>query len=118
MRNAYGQSETVSCVVYFKINHPYELTPIGKAVNSTISLHVLNEDGKEMPIGETGELCVEGDFGVTYLNDPEKSVKTFIKLENGKTLIHTGDIVYKNEDGDIVYVLSLFVIEKNCIDVV
>lgn len=101
--NVYGQSETVLGATAYIIDRPYEMTPIGKPLNG-LTAYILDEDGKEVADGETGEICIEGAFGVCYLNDPERTAKTFIKLENGNTLIHTGDIAYRNENGDMVYV--------------
>ena len=99
----YGQSETMLCATYFKLDRAYDHTPIGKAING-VTAHVLDEEGKEVPNGVTGELCVEGEYGVSYLNNPEKTAKTFAKLENGNTLIHTGDNVFRDDAGRLVYV--------------
>ncbi len=101
--NIYGQSETVLSAVYFHLDKAYENTPVGKPLIG-LKVHILDEEQKEVADGERGELCIEGEYGVRYINDPEKSSKTFIKLENGNTLIHTGDTGYRNESGDIVYV--------------
>lgn len=99
----YGQSETILTATYFQIDRSYEVTPIGKPLNG-LKVHILDENGKEVPDGVTGELCIEGDYGVKYLNDPEKTNRTFVKLENGNTLIHTGDNGYKDGSGNLIYV--------------
>lgn len=99
----YGQSETVSCTAIFHVNGPCGTVPIGEMLDG-LTAHILDEDGREITDGETGELCIEGKFSVRYLNDPEKTAKTFIRLENGNTLIHTGDNVRRDENGDLFYV--------------
>ena len=101
--SCYGQSETMSCAASYHVNGPCRTVPIGEMLYG-LTAHILDEDGREITDGETGELCIEGKFGVRYLNDPEKTAKTFIRLENGNTLIHTGDNVRRNENGDLIYV--------------
>ncbi|MCU0287502.1 MAG: amino acid adenylation domain-containing protein, partial [Acidobacteria bacterium] len=52
--------------------------PIGKALPG-VTLHIINEQGSEVPTGETGELCIAG-AGVArgYLNNPELTNNKFI----------------------------------------
>ena len=58
-------------------------------------LHILDEDGNELPPGEAGEIYFEGGFDFEYLNDPEKTAKSRDK-HGWKTV---GDIGYLDEDG-------------------
>ena len=57
-----------------------------------------------MPDGEDGEICVCGVFGECYLNLDEQSARTFEHREDGKVLLHTGDIGRKLPDGNYIYV--------------
>ncbi|WP_156744571.1 AMP-binding protein, partial [Mycobacterium sp. E740] len=66
---------------------------VGKPM--TGSLHILDEDGNELPPGEAGEIYFEGGNTFEYLNDPEKTAKS--RDERGWTTV--GDIGYVDEDG-------------------
>ena len=101
--NIYGQSETVLAATIFKIDRRYDNTPIGRPFGDLKAV-VLGENGLPVSQGETGEVCIEGKFGVKYYKNPELSAKTFIPTENGNTLIHTGDMAFFDENGDLVYV--------------
>jgi amino acid adenylation domain-containing protein/non-ribosomal peptide synthase protein (TIGR01720 family) len=70
-----------------------------------------------VPVGGVGELLLEGPLvGPGYLNDPEKTASVFIKnpswLSRGAPgyagregrLYKTGDLVYYNEDGSLIYI--------------
>ncbi len=67
---------------------------VGKPLNCTI--HIVDDDGKEVPIGEEGAIYFEGNSAQTfeYHNDPEKTAAA--KLGNWSTL---GDIGKLDEDG-------------------
>lgn len=101
--NSYGQSETTCGVISFKIDKKYDNTPIGKPFPG-VKAFILDSDGNEVSDGEEGELCIQGIFTDEYMNLPEQSEKTFKKLQNGEVIVHTGDIVKKLSDGNILYV--------------
>ena len=68
----------------------------GSVGRSMISpLHILDEDGNEVPAGQAGEIYFEGGFDFEYLNDPEKTAKARDK-HGWKTV---GDIGYLDEEG-------------------
>jgi long-chain acyl-CoA synthetase len=58
-------------------------------------LHILDENGDELPPGQAGEIYFEGGFDFEYLNDPDKTAKSRDK-HGWKTV---GDIGYLDEDG-------------------
>lgn len=66
---------------------------VGKPM--TGNLHILDEDGNELPPGEPGEIYFEGGNTFEYLNDPEKTAKS--RDERGWATV--GDIGYVDEDG-------------------
>ena len=66
---------------------------VGKAIYGTI--HVCNEDGEEVPAGETGLLYFENALIPTYHNDPEKTAEA-MHPQGWMTL---GDIGHVDEDG-------------------
>ncbi|MCP4149750.1 MAG: amino acid adenylation domain-containing protein, partial [bacterium] len=72
MANLYGPTEATVDVSYYDCptEGKIDKIPIGKAIDN-IELPVLGEDGKMLPLGETGELCI-GGVGLArgYLNNP------------------------------------------------
>jgi fatty-acyl-CoA synthase len=59
------------------------------------ALHILDEQGNELPPGESGEIYFEGGFDFEYLNDPDKTAKS--RSSHGWKTV--GDIGYVDEDG-------------------
>ena len=54
------------------------------------------EEGKEMPIGESGEICVRGpQVMLGYWEKPEETANVMI----GTDILKTGDVGYTDEDG-------------------
>jgi len=109
--NLYGPTEiTVDCTYFIvdRIYLPHETLPIGlPRLNSGIL--ILNEQGIPVSSGEKGELCVRGSsLALGYWKDNEKTRQAFIQnpvQNNFRDLIyHTGDICYKNQKKEIIFV--------------
>lgn len=66
---------------------------VGRAVMGTI--HILDDDGAELPPGEAGDIYFEGTSDYVYLNDPEKTRES--RSAQGWSAI--GDIGYVDDDG-------------------
>ena len=66
---------------------------VGKPMAGAV--HVLDDDGNELPIGEPGTLWFEGELGFEYRNDPVKTAEAVNAL-GYKTV---GDIGYVDEAG-------------------
>lgn len=66
---------------------------VGRAM--TAAIHILGDDGAELPPGEAGEIYFEGGADFEYLNDAEKTAKSRSR-QGWKTV---GDIGYLDEDG-------------------
>lgn len=109
--NLYGPTEiTVDCT-YYVVEREFlddEPLPIGfPCKNSDILILV---DRKRLAKqGEQGELCVRGSsLALGYYNNPEKTTAAFIQNplhSHYPELIYcTGDIVFVNELGEIMYV--------------
>jgi acyl-CoA synthetase (AMP-forming)/AMP-acid ligase II len=63
-------------------------------------LRLLDDEGKEVPRGETGEITVRAPNMMSgYLNDPAATAQT---IRNG--WLHTGDIAWQDEEGFIYIV--------------
>lgn len=100
--NVYGMSE-LSSISKFQIDRPYVNTPVGKALSS-VELRICGEDGQELAPGEEGEIYIYGEFDITYFHNPKLTEQRIIPLPNGKKIFRTGDIGYKDKNGNLVYV--------------
>lgn len=105
--NLYGPTEATVDVSYFDCSPLKELNavPIGKPIDN-ISLYILDQNNKLVPIGIPGELCIGGD-GVArgYINKPELTAEKFISnpfIAGGK-MYKTGDLARWLPNGDIEY---------------
>lgn len=108
--NLYGPTEiTVDCT-YYVIDRPLrddEPIPIGFPCRNTDIL-ILNQENRPAGPGEEGELCVRGSsLALGYYNDPEKTEAAFVQnpLNHAypERIYRTGDLVYRNSRGEIVY---------------
>jgi acyl-CoA synthetase (AMP-forming)/AMP-acid ligase II len=66
---------------------------VGKSMTGV--LHILDEDGNELPPNQPGEIYFEGGAAFEYLNDPDKTAAS--RHEKGWATV--GDIGYLDEDG-------------------
>jgi acyl-CoA synthetase (AMP-forming)/AMP-acid ligase II len=66
---------------------------VGKPMG--VAVHILDEDGNELPPGAAGEIYFEGGFSFEYLNDQEKTAGS--RDKNGWATV--GDIGYLDEEG-------------------
>lgn len=106
--NAFGQTETASTITSLSpedhmISGNEEerekklkrLSSIGKPM-ADVEMKVVDEDGKEVPTGEVGEIIARGPRVMSgYWKDDEKTSKTIDK----DGWVHTGDMGYVDEDG-------------------
>jgi acyl-CoA synthetase (AMP-forming)/AMP-acid ligase II len=58
-------------------------------------LHILGEDGEELPVGETGAIYFSDGKDFVYHNDPERTAES----HNEKGWSTLGDVGYMDEDG-------------------
>lgn len=108
----YGPTECTIYCTYYKLTKGGEnkslngIISIGKPLANCVGL-ILDEQGNELPAGEKGELCIAGDQVTNgYWKNEEKNESSFFfKDVDGKQLrfYHTGDLCYKDQDGDIMY---------------
>lgn len=109
--NTYGPSETTVCATYFRCNGAVPLSdgtyPIGRAVQGAC-VRVLGSDGREMPQGEPGELCITGG-GVFrgYIGGRDEENRAFEELSNGSVMYRSGDAGYVMPSGDIAFLHRL-----------
>jgi amino acid adenylation domain-containing protein len=106
--NLYGPTETNVCTFYqIPDRIPEEQTqpfPIGKACEH-LQTKVVGEDGRPVPIGTEGALCVSGSAVMQCdWNLPERTADAFFEDGSGKRWYKTGDIVWEDTDGNYTYV--------------
>ncbi len=58
-------------------------------------IHILDEDGNELPPGQSGEIYFNGGFDFEYLNDAEKTAA----CRNRQGWVTVGDVGYLDEEG-------------------
>jgi amino acid adenylation domain-containing protein len=108
--NLYGPTETNVCTYYeipatLSADHTKPF-PIGEACTHYRNLiKVVNEQGQDVGIGQTGELVAAGP-GVMqgYWNLPERTANAFLVDSSGQRWYKTGDVVVQDEDGNYLYV--------------
>lgn len=108
--NLYGPIEITLDCTWFEITRDIpdnEPIPIGFACENTDIL-VLNAEDKLVQGQEEGELCVRGtSLAMGYYNNPEKTSAAFrqnpLNTAYPEIIYRTGDIVYYNERGEIVF---------------
>lgn len=108
----YGPTEATIYCTYYHVKREGDnkslngIISIGKPMHNVIGL-ILDEDGKELGENEKGELCVAGDQVTKgYWNNPEKNKSSFFEKKidgHPVRFYHTGDLCYKDKDGDIMY---------------
>lgn len=108
--NLYGPIEITLDCTYFIVEREIkddEPIPIGYPCRNTDVL-ILNDKNELAAINEEGELCVRGtSLAMGYYNNPEKTAAAFVQnpLNHSypETIYRTGDVVYKNERGEIIF---------------
>ena len=91
--NGYSMSETAFCVTIGHLDQPNEIAPAGKPLTDR-KVTLRDEDGRPVPEGEAGELCVEDPYVRGYINRPEEAARAFV---NGE--FRTGDLARIRPDG-------------------
>jgi len=108
--NFYGPIEITLDCTYYIIEREFldsEPLPIGFPCENTDIL-ILNEQDNACAKGEEGELCVRGtSLAMGYYRNPEKTSSVFVQNPLNKDypelIYRTGDIVFINDYGEIVF---------------
>jgi long-chain acyl-CoA synthetase len=101
MCQGYGLSES-SPVISSNALHAIKFGSSGRLVKY-LELKIVDENGKELPQGQKGEICVKGEnVMLGYWKNPEATAST---IKDG--WLHTGDMGYMDPDG-FLYVLGRF----------
>ena len=105
--NTYGPSETTVCASYYHCNGGTVLAdgtyPIGHPVKGA-KIHILDQDGQELPAGETGEICIlGGGVSLGYIGGRNEENRAFEALPNGGRMYRSGDLGYVLPDGNVAF---------------
>ncbi|MFX1410711.1 MAG: AMP-binding protein [Promethearchaeota archaeon] len=107
LREGYGLTEAVTGICAMPLGE-YREGSIGIPLPDMMMKIVELESIKEAPIGQEGELCVQGPAVMLgYLNKPEETAKTLKKHEDGRIWLHTGDIATMDKDGFFYFKIRL-----------
>jgi len=104
--NEYGPTETtVGCTVKLVEQHD-NIKSVGKPVANT-HIFILDANGKALPAGIKGEICVAGaNVSRGYINDKVLTKEKFVSLSIGGSAVlvyKTGDLGRQLENGEIEY---------------
>ncbi len=97
LHNLYGPTEATVDVTYFDCTDysaENETVPIGYPIWNT-KIYILDENERECPDGEVGEICISGDgVAAGYINNPELTEKAFVTdiHEPDRKMYRTGDL--------------------------
>ena len=76
---------------------------IGWLING-LTAAVLSPDGREVPVGTSGELYLGGTgLARGYAGRPELTAERFVRLANGARAYRTGDLVIRQADGSFEF---------------
>ncbi len=109
--NMYGITETTVHVTYAPLDpgdaRPYVGSPIGVRIPD-LRLYLLDEQGRQVPIGVFGELYVGGPgLARGYLNAPALTAEKFVPDDfsglPGERLYRSGDLARYREDGTLEF---------------
>ncbi|KAH6649115.1 hypothetical protein BKA67DRAFT_662034 [Truncatella angustata] len=112
--NTYGPAEcSVDVACSAPMQQPRDAYTIGFPLGVCFWVASPSDYNRLVPIGMPGELLVEGPhLGRGYINDPEKTAKSFVwdpdfvtqlGLSPRRRMYRTGDLVQQNADGSLVH---------------
>lgn len=108
--NQYGPTECTASCTYHEVEgivDEGDTLPIGKPYRN-YRVFLLDDNDKEVPVGEQGEICVAGPIlALGYYNNKELTDKSFIQnplnKAFGELIYKTGDYGVLREDGVMLF---------------
>jgi amino acid adenylation domain-containing protein len=105
--NGYGPTENTT----FSLTHVIGETvgdniPVGRPISNSTA-YIFNPEGRLLPVGAVGEICVGGDgLAIGYLNQPELTAEKFTDnpYRPGERMYKTGDLGKWLPDGTVAFV--------------
>jgi D-alanine--poly(phosphoribitol) ligase subunit 1 len=104
--NLYGPTEATVDVTYYDCpaDDGFNIVPIGRPIDNT-KLYIIR-DGRQVAIGETGELCLAGvGLARGYINSKTLTEERFTDnpANPGERIYRTGDVARWLPDGNVEY---------------
>jgi acyl-CoA synthetase (AMP-forming)/AMP-acid ligase II len=103
MMGGYGQTEAPGSIAYLtpaehlvggRVAPDARLSSVGRP-NPLVQVEIMDDAGRILARGETGEICVRGDLVMKgYYKDPQKTAETIVD-----GWLHTGDIGCLDDEG-------------------
>ena len=107
LREGYGLTEAVTGICAMPLGE-YREGSIGIPFPDMMMKIVEIDTLSEAPLGQEGELCIQGPAVMLgYLDQPEETAKTLKKHDDGNIWLHTGDIATMDEDGFFYFKIRL-----------
>ncbi len=108
--NLYGPTEVTGICCYYEVDREFgldEVLPVGRPFRNT-GIILLDENDKEPPLGQQGEICVRGTcLTLGYYRNPEKTAEAFVQNPLNdlypELIYRTGDLGKYNERGELVF---------------
>lgn len=104
--NAFGCTENSALTAVYEITKE-DLTseagaiPVGHPMPGVV-MSVRDEKLREVPPGETGELCLSGaGLAHGYIDDPERTAARFVDVD-GALVLRTGDLAVMRDDRAVI----------------
>ena len=95
----YGLTEAVTAIMATPLNQ-YREGSVGLPFPDMLAKIVKTGTTEEAPVGEEGEICVNGPAVMLgYLDQPEETANTLKTHADGRIWLHTGDIGTMDADG-------------------
>ena len=103
--NHYGSTE-LAIAAWYPIGdgEKLEVLPIGRPCEGKNEIRLLDEQGREVPTGEVGEMVVYGPVASEYFGEAERTAEAFGVDAEGRRFFHTGDLARRDEKGVLTYV--------------
>jgi long-chain acyl-CoA synthetase len=96
-----GYGTTENSPVYGFNDSPKKLGSVGKPIN-TLFVKIVNQLNQTLPPGEKGEILLGGPCIMKgYYKNPNSTAAVIDTDINGIRWLHTGDLGYLDEDGDL-----------------
>ena len=95
----YGMTESTACIsAHPPDKYDFKYAGTGGTLVASTLVKVVNDDGKEVGVNESGEIWAKGpQMAMGYLKNPEATRETF----DDEGYLHTGDIGRIDEEGFI-----------------
>lgn len=103
--NAYGPTEAVVTATVWDIDERIGedgRAPIGRPLAGTATL-IVDDDGRERPLGVAGELLISGPLADGYLHDAALTRARFVERD-GARYYRTGDVARWNNEGQLEFI--------------